>query len=471
MLPLCRVMAEIGQDRTRRNAARDKHGNRHGYRRPAIQPRLPLTATVEDASLPDRPNHSRGTARHLPSHENPAGQPQAGHSSFRPRLELSKPSPTASLPANSMRKSPSSSATSNPRRAWSAREQRGLKAVFIPSQERPARSSIAKLVAVLRRTRRLAGRACRIHADLQPCLSRRVSLRYSEHSSGAAAVVSWNATCNNRRWSMASKFSGCTVHFVDDTLDGGPIILQAVVPVSDDDTAETLSARILERRASDLFGSNRVWCCPADARYSGRRVMFNESAEKNERLQNNSGRGATRTHPARERSKSFAKKSCVEKLKRAQKTGKPLRVKAGFDPTAPDIHIGHTVLIRKMKHFQDLGHTVIFLIGDFTGLIGDPSGRSVTRKQLTQRRSPRRMRKPTNSRSSKYWIPARRSSISTAGGCRSLGAEGFIRLASRIHRGAYPRARRVLKPDEKPAADRDARIAVSAGSGLRLRCA
>ena len=73
----------------------------------------------------------------------------------------------------------------------------------------------------------------------------------------------------------------------------------------------------------------------------------------------------------------------LEKLKRAQKTGKPLRVKAGFDPTAPDIHIGHTVLIRKMKHFQDLGHTVIFLIGDFTGLIGDPSGRSVTRKQLT----------------------------------------------------------------------------------------
>src|SRR5499427_10705012 len=71
----------------------------------------------------------------------------------------------------------------------------------------------------------------------------------------------------------------------------------------------------------------------------------------------------------------------LEKLKRSQKTGKPLRVKAGFDPTAPDIHVGHTVLIRKLKHFQDLGHVVIFLIGDFTGLIGDPSGRSVTRKQ------------------------------------------------------------------------------------------
>jgi tyrosyl-tRNA synthetase len=71
------------------------------------------------------------------------------------------------------------------------------------------------------------------------------------------------------------------------------------------------------------------------------------------------------------------------KLVRAAKTGKPLRVKAGFDPTAPDIHLGHTVLIRKLKHFQDLGHTVIFLIGDFTGMIGDPSGRNVTRPPLT----------------------------------------------------------------------------------------
>ncbi len=70
------------------------------------------------------------------------------------------------------------------------------------------------------------------------------------------------------------------------------------------------------------------------------------------------------------------------KLERSAKTGKSLRVKAGFDPTAPDIHLGHTVLIRKLKHFQDLGHTVIFLIGDFTGLIGDPSGQNVTRKPM-----------------------------------------------------------------------------------------
>jgi tyrosyl-tRNA synthetase len=71
------------------------------------------------------------------------------------------------------------------------------------------------------------------------------------------------------------------------------------------------------------------------------------------------------------------------KLEKSARTGKPLRVKAGFDPTAPDIHLGHTVLIRKLKHFQDLGHTVIFLIGDFTGMIGDPSGRNVTRPPLT----------------------------------------------------------------------------------------
>src|SRR6267142_2500018 len=73
-----------------------------------------------------------------------------------------------------------------------------------------------------------------------------------------------------------------------------------------------------------------------------------------------------------------------EKLDNSRRTGKPLRVKTGFDPTAPDLHLGHTVLLRKMKHFQDLGHTVIFLIGDFTGMIGDPTGRSVTRPPLSR---------------------------------------------------------------------------------------
>jgi tyrosyl-tRNA synthetase len=73
-----------------------------------------------------------------------------------------------------------------------------------------------------------------------------------------------------------------------------------------------------------------------------------------------------------------------ERLEKSLKTGKPLKVKAGFDPTAPDLHVGHTVLLRKLKHFQDLGHTVIFLIGDFTGMIGDPTGRSATRPPLTR---------------------------------------------------------------------------------------
>ncbi len=74
----------------------------------------------------------------------------------------------------------------------------------------------------------------------------------------------------------------------------------------------------------------------------------------------------------------------LAKLKSAAAKGRPLRVKAGFDPTAPDLHLGHTVLIQKLKHFQDLGHHVLLLIGDFTGMIGDPSGKSETRKPLTR---------------------------------------------------------------------------------------
>jgi tyrosyl-tRNA synthetase len=73
-----------------------------------------------------------------------------------------------------------------------------------------------------------------------------------------------------------------------------------------------------------------------------------------------------------------------DRLQVCAQAGRPLRVKAGFDPTAPDLHLGHTVLLRKMKHFQDLGHTVIFLIGDMTGLIGDPTGRNITRPPMTR---------------------------------------------------------------------------------------
>src|ERR1700761_300239 len=73
-----------------------------------------------------------------------------------------------------------------------------------------------------------------------------------------------------------------------------------------------------------------------------------------------------------------------ERLEKSRQTGVPLRVKAGFDPTAPDLHLGHTVLMRKLKHFQDLGHRVIFLVGDFTSLIGDPTGRNETRPPLNR---------------------------------------------------------------------------------------
>jgi tyrosyl-tRNA synthetase len=131
----------------------------------------------------------------------------------------------------------------------------------------------------------------------------------------------------------------------------------------------------------------------------------------------------------------------IEKLKRAQKTGQPLKVKAGFDPTAPDIHVGHTVLIRKMKHFQDLGHVVIFLIGDFTGMIGDPSGRSATRKQLTKDAV------LENAETYKQQIfkilhPEKTIIDFNSRWMSQLGSEGFIRLASR-----YTVARMIERED------------------------
>jgi tyrosyl-tRNA synthetase len=120
----------------------------------------------------------------------------------------------------------------------------------------------------------------------------------------------------------------------------------------------------------------------------------------------------------------------VEKLKRAQKTGKPLRVKAGFDATAPDIHLGHTVLMRKMKHFQDLGHTVIFLIGDFTTLIGDPSGRNITRKQLTKQEV---LENAETYKQQVFKILDRETTVVDFNSrwMSGLGAEGFIQLAMR----------------------------------------
>jgi tyrosyl-tRNA synthetase len=92
-------------------------------------------------------------------------------------------------------------------------------------------------------------------------------------------------------------------------------------------------------------------------------------------------KGAAELVPAAE---STAPDALRARLEESRKSGVPLRIKAGFDPTAPDLHLGHTVLMRKLRHFQQLGHTVIFLIGDSTALIGDPTGRNVTRKPLTR---------------------------------------------------------------------------------------
>ena len=132
-----------------------------------------------------------------------------------------------------------------------------------------------------------------------------------------------------------------------------------------------------------------------------------------------------------------------KKLLRAEKTGQPLVVKAGFDPSAPDLHLGHTVVLRKMKHFQDLGHTVVFLIGDFTGMIGDPTGKKATRPQLTREQvqdnaqTYRRQvfkildRETTSIRFNSEWLS-------------QLGTEGFIRLA-----GKYTVARMLERDDFK----------------------
>jgi tyrosyl-tRNA synthetase len=119
------------------------------------------------------------------------------------------------------------------------------------------------------------------------------------------------------------------------------------------------------------------------------------------------------------------------KLEKSAQTGKPLRVKLGADPTAPDIHLGHTVVIRKLRAFQELGHTAIFLIGDFTGLIGDPSGKSATRPQLT------RAEIAANAETYKRQIfklldPEKTEIRFNSEWMDQLGAAGFIRLASHV---------------------------------------
>jgi tyrosyl-tRNA synthetase len=115
----------------------------------------------------------------------------------------------------------------------------------------------------------------------------------------------------------------------------------------------------------------------------------------------------------------------VEKLK----TGRPLRVKAGFDPTAPDLHLGHTVLINKLRHFQELGHQVLFLIGDFTGMIGDPSGKNSTRPPLTREQV---LANAATYQDQVFKIldPAKTEVCFNSSWMEALGASGMIRLAA-----------------------------------------
>lgn len=115
----------------------------------------------------------------------------------------------------------------------------------------------------------------------------------------------------------------------------------------------------------------------------------------------------------------------VEKLK----TGRPLRVKAGFDPTAPDLHLGHTVLINKLRHFQELGHQVLFLIGDFTGMIGDPSGKNTTRPPLTRKQVLENAR-TYQEQVFKILDPARTEVCFNSTWMEALGSSGMIRLAA-----------------------------------------
>ena len=120
-----------------------------------------------------------------------------------------------------------------------------------------------------------------------------------------------------------------------------------------------------------------------------------------------------------------------KKLEKSVKTGKPLRVKLGVDPTAPDIHLGHTVVIRKLRAFQELGHTVIFLIGDFTGLIGDPSGNSATRPQLS-REEINENAETYKQQVSKLLDPSKTELRFNSEWMDRLGSDGFIRLASHV---------------------------------------
>ncbi len=118
-----------------------------------------------------------------------------------------------------------------------------------------------------------------------------------------------------------------------------------------------------------------------------------------------------------------------EKIEKSLKTGKPLKIKAGFDPTAPDLHLGHTVLIQKLKQFQDLGHEVYFLIGDFTGMIGDPTGKNETRKALTEEEIKKNARTYKN-QIFKILSQDKTHVVYNSQWCSKLSAKDLIKLAA-----------------------------------------
>jgi len=119
----------------------------------------------------------------------------------------------------------------------------------------------------------------------------------------------------------------------------------------------------------------------------------------------------------------------IEKLKRSAETGRPLRVKAGFDPTAPDLHLGHTVLLNKLRQFQELGHQVLFLIGDFTGMIGDPTGKSATRPPLTAEQVQENARSYAE-QVFKILKPEQTEVVFNSTWLTELGAAGMLKLAA-----------------------------------------
>lgn len=170
-----------------------------------------------------------------------------------------------------------------------------------------------------------------------------------------------------------------------------------------------------------------------------------------------------RDHGTLDEQVDYLTKGCVDvvrlsdlqaKLKRSAKVGKPLTVKVGFDPTAPDLHLGHTVLIRKMKHFQDLGHTVIFVVGDFTALIGDPAGRTKTRPPLTEEEI---LENSETYKTQVFKLLDREKTVvkNNSKWLKKLGSEGWIRLAAH-----YSVAQMLERRDFKKRYDKGQPIAI-----------